>query len=145
MEKYYKINIFPVKSTFLLKKLLKSWFKESFLVWPSFTALFHFCGLSIYVEKKKWFHRISLRNDSWQCLPRTVWKRTIKRDHYFYGKFNIFFAKSTSLLKKLLKSWFHGNFLSVIAFYAIYFSTLWHCNMLISRKFLSRIRKMRSK
>jgi len=35
-----------------------------------------------------------------------VWKSTIKCDHYFYGKINIFSVKSTFLLK----SWFHEIF-----------------------------------
>ena len=37
-------------------------------------------------------------------------------DHDFCGKIIILSVKSTNLLKKLLKSWFHGKFLSVIAF-----------------------------
>ena len=37
-------------------------------------------------------------------VRRTVWKTTIKCDHYFYGKINIFSVKSTLLLKKLLKA-----------------------------------------
>ena len=40
----------------------------------------------------------------------TVWKSRQKHDHHFYGKIAIFSVKSTVLLKKLLKSWFHGNF-----------------------------------
>ena len=37
-----------------------------------------------------------------------VWKSTIKSDHDFSGKINTFSVKSTFLLKKLLKNWFHG-------------------------------------
>ena len=40
--------------------------------------------------------------------------------HCFYGKFNIFSVKSTSILKKLLKSWFHGNFWAWFAFFNIF-------------------------
>ena len=40
--------------------------------------------------------------------------RTIKSDHDFCGKINIFPVKSTFLLKKLLMSWFHGKFLSTV-------------------------------
>ena len=39
-----------------------------------------------------------------------VWKSTIKRDHTFHRKINIFSVKLTFLLKKLLKSWFHEMF-----------------------------------
>ena len=39
-------------------------------------------------------------------LQPTAWKSTIKLDHEFYGKINIFSVKSTFLLKKLLKSSF---------------------------------------
>ena len=46
------------------------------------------------------------------CHKVTVWKSRKKHDHdhCFYGKINIFSVRSTFLLKKLLKSWFHGNF-----------------------------------
>ena len=53
----------------------------------------------------------------------TVWKSAIKSDHDFCAKINIFSVKSTLLLKKLLKSWFDGKFLNVIAFS----STFPHC------------------
>ena len=39
--KYGKINSFSVKSTFLLKKLLKSWFHEFFWAWSCFLVLFN--------------------------------------------------------------------------------------------------------
>ena len=38
---YGKINIFSVKSTFLLKKLLNSWFHEKKFAWSRFVVLFH--------------------------------------------------------------------------------------------------------
>ena len=38
---FWKITIFSVKSTFLLKKLLKSWFHEFFEAWSCFMVLFH--------------------------------------------------------------------------------------------------------
>ena len=49
VKKYYqtrsrvlrKNQHFSVKSTFLLKKLLKSWFHEIFLAWSYFEVLFH--------------------------------------------------------------------------------------------------------
>ena len=40
--------------------------------------------------------------------------------HCFNEKFNIFSVKSTSILKKLLKSWFYGNFLAWFAFFCIF-------------------------
>ena len=40
----------------------------------------------------------------------TVWKSHQKHDHCFYGKMNTFYVKSTVLLKKLQKRWFHENF-----------------------------------
>ena len=43
-------------------------------------------------------------------VQRTVWKSRQKYDHCFLRKIYIFSVKSTTLLKKLLKRWFHGNF-----------------------------------
>ena len=43
-------------------------------------------------------------------LTRYTVKSTIKRDHHFSGTINIFSVKSTVLLKKLLKGWFHEIF-----------------------------------
>ena len=39
-----------------------------------------------------------------------LWKSTMKHDNDFFGKINISSVKSTSLPKKLLKSWFHEFF-----------------------------------
>ena len=63
----------------------------------------------------------------------TVWKSTIKCDHDFYGKINIFSVKSTFLLKKLLRSWFHEFFLrdheknadAKASAYLIWFHMIW--------------------
>ena len=58
-------------------------------------------------EREKKYHLHTVRKS---------WRINIKSDHEFCGKINIFTVKSTLLLKKLLKSWFHENFLSMIAF-----------------------------
>ena len=47
-----------------------------------------------------------------QYIHSTAWKNTTKSDHNFYRKINIFSVKSTFLLK----SWFHGKYLSVITY-----------------------------
>ena len=60
---------------------------------------------------------------NFHAVPSTVWKSTIKCDHDFCVKINIFSVKSTFLLRKLLKNWFHEFFFSVIAIY----STFPHC------------------
>ena len=62
----------------------------------------------------------------------TVWKSRQKHDHCFCRKIYIFSVKSTLLRKKLLMSWFHGNFLALSLFK--YFPTLWSHNWLLSRK-----------
>ena len=65
----------------------------------------------LYVKSKQ-FSKIRII-----CAHRTqLWKNTTKSDHNFCGKINIFSVKSTFLPKKILRSWFHGKFLSVIAF-----------------------------
>ena len=58
-----------------------------------------------------------------------VWKSCQKRVHCFSGKINISSIKSTFLLKKLLKSWFHGNFWEWLHFIVFYYG-----------KFLYRLR-----
>ena len=61
-------------------------------------------------------------------LLSTVWKIRQKQDHSFDGKFNIFFVKSTFLLKKLLKSSFHGNFWAWSRFIAFFHTVLSQLN-----------------
>ena len=49
----------------------------------------------------------------------------------------IFSVKSTFLLKKLLKSWFHGKFLSVIPFFTTMFSiNIFFCKNYMKSKYL---------
>ena len=50
-------------------------------------------------------------------------EKSAKTRSLFYGKIKIFYVKSTVLLNKLLKSWFHGNFWEwsrfIILFHAV--------------------------
>ena len=62
---------------------------------------------------------------SWNWMIRetfqsTVWKSCKKHDHHLNWKIIIFSVKSTFLLKKLLKSWFHGNFWAWSRFIVIF-------------------------
>ena len=62
---------------------------------------------------------------SWkQNYACTVWKSRQKYDHIFHVKMSTFSVKS-----KLLKSWFHGKFLRVIALYSPF--PHWHAHVII--------------
>ena len=67
----------------------------------------------------------------------TVWKNAMKCDHDFCAKINIFSVKSSFLIKKLLKSWFHGKFLSVIVFSST-FPHSWAVTTLVSKHLIWR-------
>ena len=62
---------------------------------------------------------ISLLKKSWDYC-------TVKRNHDFYGKVNIFSVKST---KKLLKSWFHEIFWVSPHFIVFFHTQLWSVNL----------------
>ena len=57
----------------------------------------------------------------------TMWKSRQKHDHCFCGKFKTFSVKSTFLLKKLVKSWFHGNFWAWSRFIVFFHTVSFHC------------------
>ena len=92
--------------TILVKKCTINWFDGKKFAWQWISRLSTLCSAN--------------KNASWYHI--TVRKITIKRDHDFYGKINIFPSNQHIYLqKKFLKRWFHGKLLSVIAFW----TTLW--------------------
>ena len=90
---------FSVKSTrYLVISLVKPLLSRNFC---------HKClRVNFHSVCSSWFHEKFLSVIQYHSLE----KCTIKRDHDFYGKINIFSVKATYLLKKLLKSWFHEIF-----------------------------------
>ena len=62
------------------------------------------CTMKNLISRNFWWS-----HDESQILT-AVWKSNQKYDYCFYGKINTFFVKSTVLLKKFVKSWFHRNF-----------------------------------
>ena len=73
--------------------ILKSWFDERWVIGES---KFSFSTLLCM----QWYHQ----------LYHSARVENLSKNHCFYGKLNIFPVKSKVLLKKLLKSRFHGNF-----------------------------------
>ena len=68
---WFQFKIFSVKSTILLKKLLKSWFHGNFWVWSRFTVLFHtvyFCQNQFHVKSKK--HSVENTHFYYHCFFR---------------------------------------------------------------------------
>ena len=115
---YGKINIFSVKSTILLNKLLKRWFHEKFWVWSHFIVLFHNFGIWLTPLFHKKFREINflLKNCtlSWfdkkncmateflifpQCFPHCAFA-TNTSCHFFrqITHYSYFLVKGVSLL-----------------------------------------------
>ena len=91
-------------------------------------------------ERSLQFENIPWKQFSWNDLhfiySSQVWKSTIKRNHDFCRKTNIFSVKSTFLLEfvKTVKEFFNKNFYQQITFisrWKIWFSRQkWNCNLI---------------